>query len=518
MLATKWSEEFPNRLAAVIANSDISVSYAELARRSNRLARMIRDAGLRQGDHIAVFMENNIRYFEVVWAALRSGLYITPINSHLSAGEAGYILGDCQAKILISSHHLADVARDLPQHGRKGLVCLMTDGVVEGYASYEEAIAEYQPAPLEEEPFGSLMLYSSGTTGRPKGVLRPLSGLSATEYFKTPEGMMLQTLWGFDRESVYLSPAPLYHTAPMLFCVRTQGVGGTVVMMDKFDAEAALSAIERHKVTHSQWVPTMFNRLLRLPTCIRERYDLGSHKVAIHSAAPCPKEIKSQMFAWWGPIIYEYYSSTEATCFTHAPPDDWLAHPGTVGRPLLGALHICDETGAELPAGQTGIVYAEQTRANFVYHNDKRKTEEARHPEHDNWLAIGDMGYVDEDGFLYLTDRATFMIISGGVNIYPQEIENVLIMHDKVDDVAVIGVPNDEMGEEVKAIVQASDPGEAGPVLESELIAYARTRLAHYKCPKSVDFTTTLPRTSTGKLLKNTLRDRYWTGKSSKIV
>ncbi|MCY4056830.1 MAG: AMP-binding protein, partial [Gammaproteobacteria bacterium] len=268
----------------------------------------------------------------------------------------------------------------------------------------------------------------------------------------------------------------------------------------------------------SQWVPTMFTRMLKLPEADRSGFDLESHKVAIHAAAPISQEVKRQMLDWWGPILYEYYAGTELNGFTHCTPDEWLAHPGTVGRPLMGVIHICDEDGKELPAGEPGIIYFEMPEMPFEYLKDPEKTREAQHPEHANWSKLGDVGYVDDEGFLYLTDRATFMIISGGVNIYPQEIEDALIVHPRVMDVAVIGVPNPEMGEEVKAIVQPVEGVSADADLEAELIAYAREHIAHYKCPKSVDFRDELPRLPTGKLYKRLLKDEYWGKTGSRIV
>jgi fatty-acyl-CoA synthase len=362
------------------------------------------------------------------------------------------------------------------------------------------------------------MLYSSGTTGRPKGIVRPLANAKIYDEGATATGMLQKMLWGFDTDTIYLSPAPLYHSAPIGFCTATLALGGTVVMMPRFDEIGALEAIEKHAVTHSQWVPTMFTRMLKLPEDDRTGFDLSSHRVAIHAAAPCPAGVKQQMFDWWGPILYEYYAGTELNGFTHATPEDWLSHPGTVGKPLLGVIHICDDEGNELPPGEPGIVYFEMPEMPFSYHKDAEKTKGAQHPEHSNWSALGDVGYLDEDGYLFLTDRATFMIISGGVNIYPQEIEDAIILHPKVADVAVVGVPDDEMGEAVKAVVQPAAGIEPGPELEAELLAYTREHIAHYKCPKSVDFMDELPRLPTGKLYKRLIKDAYWGKKGSRIV
>ncbi|HLY78532.1 MAG TPA: AMP-binding protein, partial [Caulobacteraceae bacterium] len=315
-------------------------------------------------------------------------------------------------------------------------------------------------------------------------------------------------------DTVYLSPAPLYHAAPLGYVTNVLGHGGTVIMMERFDPEAALRYIEQYQVTHSQWVPTMFVRMLKLPPEARARHDLSSHQVAVHAAAPCPVDVKRQMIEWWGPIIHEYYAGTEGTGATIIDSTDWLAHPGSVGKPALGILHICDEEGTELPVGESGLIYFEREQMMFAYHNDPAKTRAAQHPAHDNWTSLGDVGYVDQEGYLYLTDRKAFMIISGGVNIYPQAIEDALILHPKVGDVAVFGVPNDEMGEEVKAVVEPAPGVPPSEELGAELIAFARERLAHYMTPRSVDFIEEMPRLPTGKLYKRLLKDQYWAGRA----
>ena len=517
MYPGKWGVETPDKAAIIQAVTGETVTHGELNERSNRLAQLLWARGLRPGDHVALFMENNLRYFEVVWAAMRSGLYLTTVNRYLTAEEAGYIVDNCEAKALIASHHLAAVAADVPTHAPGCNSWFICDGVVDGFESYEDATANHPAENLADEPAGAFMLYSSGTTGRPKGILRPLSGLKIHEDQGTVTGLQ-QMLWGIGDKTIYLSPAPLYHSAPVSFCTSVLSLGGTVVMMPRFDALGALKAIEEHRVTHSQWVPTMFSRMLKLPDEDRMAFDLSSHQVAIHAAAPCPELVKRQMFDWWGPIIYEYYAGTEVNGFTHVGPEDWLAHPGTVGKPLLGIVHICDEQGVELPVGEAGLVYFEMPEPPFRYYKDDAKTRSATHPEFPNWTALGDVGYVDADGFLYLTDRATFMIISGGVNIYPQEIEDAMIMHDKVADVAVIGVPDQEMGEAVKAVVQLADGVAASDAVAEELSAYTRDRIAHYKCPKSIDFIDELPRLPTGKLYKRLIKDKYWGKTGSRIV
>ena len=510
-----WADVAADRIAVINTQTGEAQTYRELNDRSNRLAQLFHRAGLRRGDHAAVFLENDIRYFEVVWAALRSGIYMTAINRYLTCEEAGYILDDCRAQVIVTSARMTE-AEGLQAHAPNCEVWLSIDGGLAGYEDYEAAIASCPAEPLPEEPSGALMLYSSGTTGRPKGIKRPLPE-GEIHSAETPLGGMQQMLWGFGEDTIYLSPAPLYHSAPLGFSIATQALGGTVAMMPKFDAEQALAAIEQYKVTHSQWVPTMFTRMLKLELP-RDKYDLSSLKVAIHAAAPCPRPVKEAMLDWWGDVIYEYYAGTELNGFTHVTPQAWREKPGTVGQALLGVIHICDEDGNELPPGKEGVVYFELPEMPFTYHNDDEKTKDTQHPEHANWTALGDVGYVDEDGFLFLTDRATFMIISGGVNIYPQEIEDAMTMHPKVDDVAVIGVPNPEMGEEVKAVVQLASGLEAGAEVEAELLAYCREHIAHYKCPKSIDFEAELPRLPTGKLYKRLLKDRYWGKGDSKIV
>jgi fatty-acyl-CoA synthase len=520
MYPGRYAQTCPNKAAAISARSGEVITYAELDARSNRLAQLLWAEGLRRGDHIAVFLDNNLRYFEVAWAAFRSGLYLTTVNRYLTPPEASYIVDDCGAQVLVSSRALHGVAVAIPERAPGCRRFLVVDGPPAGasnrFESYEKALDEHPAEPLEEEPLGELMLYSSGTTGRPKGITRPLSRHSVSDGLTL--NAALKGLFRVDASSVYLSPAPLYHAAPIGFCTAVQSLGGTVVMMERFDALEALQALEKYSITHSQWVPTMFTRMLKLPKEERACFDLSQHRVAIHAAAPCPRKVKEQMFEWWGPILHEYYGGTELNGLTYVGPEEWLAHPGTVGRAVIGKIRICDEDGNELPTGEPGIVYFERDKAPFAYHKDPKKTRSAQHPKHSGWTTLGDVGYVDDDGYLYLTDRASFMIISGGVNIYPQEIENELIMHPKVEDVAVIGVPNPEFGEEVKAIVQPIAGVRADEALAEELIAYMRERLAAYKCPRSIDFEKELPRLPTGKLYKRLLKDRYWGRGDSRIV
>ena len=512
-----WSKVFPSKPAVVHATSGDSVTYQELDDRSNQLAQLMWQQGLRRGDHISIFMENNLAFFDVVWAAFRSGLYLTTVNQYLTDDEAAYIVDNSESKVLVTSKLLSKVAANLPALCPAVERWLMVDGAVEGYEDYKEAISTFPAKNLDEQPAGTFMLYSSGTTGRPKGILKPLPSSLISDDNGALGGLQ-KSLWGFDDNSVYLSPAPLYHSAPVGFCTGVQALGGTVIMLPKFNELQALQAIQDYKVTHSQWVPTMFSRMLKVDKAEREIFDLSTLKVAVHAAAPCPRQVKQQMFDWWGPIIYEYYAGTEGNGMTHVTPEAWLSKPGTVGQSVVGTIHICDQAGNELPNGEPGLVYFELPHQPFSYLKDDRKTKDVQHPKHANWSALGDVGYVDDEGYLFLTDRATFMIISGGVNIYPQEIEDALTMHPKIEDIAVFGVPNEEMGEEVKAVVQPAAGVEAGHELAAELMAYARAQVAHYKCPKSIDFEAELPRLPTGKLYKRLLKDKYWGKKDTRIV
>jgi long-chain acyl-CoA synthetase len=499
------ARENPDKVAYVMATSGETVTYRELDERSNQLAHLFRSLGLRRGDHVALMLENHVTFFEVCWAAQRAGLYYTAISSRLTAGETAYILGDCGARVFITSDAQRDVATAVVADTPGVELRLMIDGDAPDHQRYDDAVRSLPTTPIDDEAEGQDMLYSSGTTGRPKGVKAPLP----EGPIGSPSGVLVlgQMLYGFDADAVYLSPAPLYHAAPLRFTMAVHRIGGTVVVMEHFDPEQFLALIERHRVTHTQVVPTMFVRMLKLPEEVRTRYDLSSLRAAIHAAAPCPIPVKEQMIEWWGPIIHEYYAGTEGNGFCAINSEEWMAHRGSVGKPLLGEVHIVGEDGRELPTGEAGTVYF-GGGADFEYHNDPEKTQNARNEA--GWSTLGDVGRVDEDGYLYLTDRKAYMIISGGVNIYPQEAENVLTMHPAVLDVAVLGVPNEDFGEEVKAVVQPVDMAAAGPELERELIEFCKTQLAAFKCPRSVDFREELPRHPTGKLYKRLLRDEYW--------
>jgi fatty-acyl-CoA synthase len=481
------------------------VTFGELEARANRLAHHFRAAGLVEGDAVAILMENNEHMHAVMWAARRAGLYYVPINIHLTAAEAAYIVDNSNAMAIVGSAKLhgalAGIGAELPN----GLpdVLLVVGGDLEGWQRYPECVADQPDTPIDDEIEGDLLQYSSGTTGRPKGIKRDLPHLPPAEV----PGLM-SALVGFwmHPDAVYLSPAPLYHTAPSVWSMQTQAGGITTVVLEKFDAEGALDAIQKHSVTHGQFVPVMFTRMLKLPEAVRGSYDVSSLERVMHAAAPCPVEIKKQMIDWWGPIVDEYYASSEAIGSTLITAEDWLTHPGSVGKSMMTPLHILDEDGNELPPGQAGEIYFEGG-LDFEYLNDPAKTASSR--DSHGWKTVGDIGYLDEDGYLYLTDRRHHMIISGGVNIYPQEAENMLVTHPKVMDAAVFGVPDDEMGQSVKGVVQTVDPADATDAFADELLVWLRDRLAHYKCPRTIAFEAELPRTDTGKLYKQSLIEKY---------
>jgi long-chain acyl-CoA synthetase len=504
------AQTHPDRPAYVMAATGEVVTYGALDAAANRLSQLFFAMGLRPGDHVALCLENHPRFLEIVWGAHYAGLYYTAASSRLTSAELSYIINDCGAKAFITSRYKAEQASEILAECAGVQRWLMLDGPIEGYESFEAAVAEYPAEPLADRQEGVDMLYSSGTTGRPKGVKVPLPG----QPLGNPPALntLTRMLFGFREEMVYLSPAPLYHAAPLRFNMSVHRYGGTAIVMEHFDPEDFLALVEKYRVTHTQVVPTMFVRMLKLPAEVRDRSDVSSLEFVVHAAAPCPIPVKEQMISWWGPIIHEYYAGTEGNGFCYVNSEDWLAHKGTVGRSLLGSLHIMDETGeTEMPIGESGTIYF-NSGSNFEYYKDSEKTKSSRNSQ--GWSTLGDVGYLDADGFLYLTDRKAFMIISGGVNIYPQEAENVLVTHPKVADVAVFGVPNEEFGEEVKAVVQPAGPLPATPAeakaLEQELIAYCKEQLAGLKCPRTIDFRAELPRHPTGKLYKRLLKDEYW--------
>ena len=505
-----------NQPAFIMADSGETVTYAELEARGNRLAHLLRATGLRRLDHYAIFMENNARFVECCAAGERSGLYYTCVNSFLTPGELAYIVNNSRSRVLITSRARREVAIAALHDCPNIELCLIVDGPGDGKSirNLDEATSPFPDAPISDEALGAGMLYSSGTTGRPKGVLRPLPDQPPAQGL--PLYAFLTKLWRIREGAIYLSPAPLYHSAPLAGVALTIRAGGTAIIMERFDERRFLQLVETHRVTHSQLVPTMFSRMLKLPEAERRRHDLSTLEVVIHAAAPCPEPVKAAMIDWWGPIILEYYGATEAIGFTFCDSAEWLAHRGTVGKTVFGELHILDDEMRDVPTGATGKLWF-KTASPFEYFDDPEKTASVRSAD-GSMSTTGDIGRVDADGYVYLTDRAAFMIICGGANIYPQECENLLITHPKVADAAVFGVPNEELGEEVKAVVQLMPDFSAGPEIAEELIAFCREHLAHLKCPRSIDFDPQLPRLPTGKLYKTPLRERYWKGHESRIL
>lgn len=499
----------PDKPAVIMDGSGKTITYRELDTRSNQLAQLWWKLGLRPGGHVAILAENTPHYYEVYWAAIRSGLYLTAINRFLSPEEVAYLIKDSGSTCLVTTKMLAETATEALELTSDCPHRFMMDGAAAGFESYESSIAEMPDTPLASQPRGDVMLYSSGTTGRPKGIKRSLTGLEIDDPKAIGISMLERHLLGMTEDSIYLSPAPLYHSAPLQWSTGVHELGGTVVVMEKFNAEHFLAAVEKHAITHTQVVPTMFVRMLKLPEEVRGRFDTSTLQNAVHAAAPCPVEVKRQMIEWWGPIICEYYAGTEGNGMTFIDSPQWIEHPGSVGKPMTGKPHICDDEGAELPVGESGLIYFERDAMPFEYHGDPEKTKSSQHPDHPNWSALGDVGYLDGDGYLYLTDRKAFMIISGGVNIYPQEIEDALIIHEKVADAAVFGLPDPEMGEFVQAVVQPAEGTPSDAAFEAELREYLRGAIAHYKVPRVIDFRPELPRLPTGKLYKRLLRDEY---------
>jgi long-chain acyl-CoA synthetase len=478
-----FAKTTPERAAIIMGGSGEIVTYRQLDERSNQFAHYLRDIDLGSGDVVAILMDNNARYHEVAWGVRRIGRYFTPVNSHLTADEVAYVVNDSGATVVVANAGLADLARALtpetvPDVKRR----LFIGGDLDGWTSYDSAVS-----------------------GKPKGIRRTLSG-SPVNIARDSTVAFLRAI-GFSEGDRYLSPAPLYHSAPIFWTMAVHRLGGTAVVMEKFDPEQALSLIERYSISHGQMVPTMFVRMLKLESATRDKYDLSSLKQVIHAAAPCPVDVKRAMIEWWGPIISEFYASSEGAGATFISASDWMEHPGSVGKAMLGPVYVLDDDGHEMPPGEVGTIWADAPQR-FDYVNDEEKTTQQRSDR--GWSTVGDVGYLDDEGYLYLTDRKAYMIISGGVNIYPQEAEDVLVGHPKVYDVAVFGVPNSEFGEEVKGVVQPLSMDDAGPALEADLIAYCKSKLASYKCPRTIDFDPALPRSDAGKLYKRRLKDRYW--------
>ncbi len=491
-----------------MAGSGEALTFGQLDQASNRNAHAFRSLGVKVGVHVAFLMENRLDLLALTWAAQRSGIIFTLISRYLTPDEAAYIVKDCGAHVFITSDRYGETAAHIRDIVGEDVHYMMVGEAQEGFKSWEELAQQMPSIPVPDEQAGTAMLYSSGTTGRPKGIVRDFrhTGIESLSPVTLP---VCETLAGMSADSTYLSPAPLYHSAPLSVAMVAAGLGATTIVMERFDEEEMLRIVEAHRITHTQMVPTMFVRLLKLPAEIRTRYDIDSLQGAIHVAAPCPVEIKKRMIDWWGPILVEYYAGTEGNGVTACTSQQWLSHPGTVGKPLYGAVHILDDKGTPLPAGEVGDVYFDAGQT-FWYHNDPEKTASAFTLH--GWSTLGDIGWMDDDGYLFLTDRRSYTIISGGVNVYPQETEDLLVSHPAVTDVAVFGVPNEELGEEVKAIVQPTVWDDQGAGLEAELIAYCRTKLSAIKTPKSIEFRKELPRTPTGKLMKRHLKAEYWPG------
>ena len=494
----------PDHPAVIMAGSGEQMTYAQMDEASDRFAQLLRAHGLGEGDSFAVLLENRIEYFTLIWGSQRAGTMLVPVSTRLTAPEIAYILRDSETRLFITSTAYQDVLVDICAE-MPDLAVLVIGAQDEN--DFAAALEQQPPEPIADQSAGVVMLYSSGTTGRPKGI-RPAPPEDSDVQAAVP--LMGLAIMGAgmpaDGSMVYLSPAPMYHAAPIGWCSVAHRLGGTVVVMEKFDPETALAAIEKYKVTDSQWVPTHFVRFLKLDPAIRTRYDLSSHKRALHAAAPCPVPIKRDMIEWWGPIINEYYAGSEGIGMTLVKAEDWLAHPGTVGKAIYGTLHVCGPDGEEIAAGQDGLIYFENALLPS-YHNDEGKTKEAMNAH--GWMTLGDIGHINEEGFLFLTDRKSHMIISGGVNIYPQEIENLLVTHDKVMDAAVIGAPCPDLGEQVVAVVQPIDMGDAGADFEAELRDFLAPNLSKIKMPKLFDFRPELPREANGKLYKRELRDEF---------
>ena len=518
MYPGKLAKKYEDRPAFIMASTGETVTYKEFEARSNQLAHFFREEGLKKGDHYSVFMENNNRYLESNSAGERAGLIYTCINSYLKDEELAYILVNSDAKILITSISKLDIVETAAKQCTilKKILVVGAEGkqLPDGMYDFVTAISRFPTSPIPDENLGAAMLYSSGTTGRPKGILRPLPDQKPDE--PLPIMGFLSNLWNYSEDMIYLSPAPLYHSAPQAANSLAIRKGATTVIMEKFEPLEYLSLIEKYSITHSQLVPTMFSRMLKLSDEEKNRFDLSSLKYALHAAAPCPEQVKRQMIEWWGPIICEYYGATEAFGFAYCDTKEWLEHPGTVGKIMIGELTVMDDEMKEMPVGEPGTLWFKPA-SEFNYHKEPEKTAEAYSADK-SLTTVGDVGYLDEDGFLYLTDRKAFMIISGGVNIYPQECEDLLISHPKVFDAAVFGVPNQDLGEEVKAVVQPVESSMPKEDLAGELLEYLHANLSRQKVPRSIDFVTELPRLPTGKLYKRVLRDKYWGEGKSRII
>ncbi|MBV1917669.1 MAG: acyl-CoA synthetase [Sphingomonadaceae bacterium] len=503
-----WAAKTPDTPALIMAGSGETVTFAELERASNRGAQLLRSLGLKRGDGFALWSTNNARFHEITWSMQRSGLYMTPIASKLKAEETAYIVNDSGARVLIVDAEVPHAKALIDQISTlcpniETVFCL--NGALGDLEQWEDATAKMPDTEIADQSCGQPMIYSSGTTGRPKGIRKDLP----EQPFDQHNPPFYNPFSPVEAGTGYMTTAPMYHVGTLMMTLQEQQMGATIILMEKFDAEGLLRAVDRYHPTRSQFVPTMFIRLLKLPPEVRAKYDVSSLNLAIHSAAPCPLKVKYEMIEWFGPILFDIYGGTESAGATVITSKEWLKKPGSVGRSVEGIIRICGDSGDELPIGETGTIFFE-TSNDFSYYNDPEKTKESRNPKHPGWRTYGDIGHVDEDGYLFLSDRRAFMVISGGVNIYPQEAENALILHPKVQDAAVFGVPDADLGEVVKAVIQPADWSDAGPEMEAELIAYCKSQLSTLKCPKTVDFEKELPRDITGKMMKQQLRASYW--------
>ncbi len=508
-----YAAERPSRVAAIDA-SGRTITAGELCARANRLVNALRRRGIRHGDAIAVLLENRIEFLELYFAATQAGWYITPINTHLSSREVAYILQDCEAKAFFCSEQTAALAGEAADQVGFGHSARYATSATESFASIESLIENASAEAPIERVAGAAMTYTSGTTGHPKGVRRPLAAEVTPEVAAERNALFLSLFGITPHDGVHLVSSPLYHTAVLNFCTNHMHFGHTVVLTDKWSPEAMLRQIARYRITSSHMVPTQFRRLLALPTEARNAYDISSLKQMIHSAAPCPIDIKRKMIEWWGPVILEYYAASEGGG-TMIASDEWLKHPGSVGRAWpISKIRILRDDATECQPREVGTVYMSMAGHKFEYFKDKAKTQSSWQGDE---FTVGDAGYLDEDRYLYLCDRKSDMIISGGVNIYPAEIEAVLALHPKVGDVAVFGIPDDDWGEQIKAVIEPSEGVTASAALADELIGYCREQIAAFKCPRSIDFCDALPRDPNGKLYKRKLRDPYWADRPTQI-
>ncbi len=493
---------WPDKICAIFPDTGEALSFGQLDAAANQIANGLVALGLQPGEGIALLLENGPEFLWLTYGAKRAGLMVTPLSIHLRPNEVAHVLRDSGARLLVASSTLGELvaALDLSEVPHR----YSAGGAITGFTPLD-ALRTGQPRtwPPGERPLGREFLYSSGTTGLPKGIRRP--PIPFADRLKPEFDMTWKGFYGFDEATVYLSPAPLYHAAPNRYVQRAMDHGGTAVILRKFDAERCLALIAEHRITHSQWVPTMFVRMLALPGEVRARHDLSSHRCAIHAAAPCPVPVKRAMIEWWGPVIREYYAGSEGIGTVFIDSETWLTKPGSVGRPAYGRVHILDDEGHPLPPGETGRIWFEGG-AKFAYHNDPEKTAAAYNER--GWATLHDLGWLDAEGFLFLSDRRADLILSGGVNIYPAEIEAVLMTHPRVSEVAVIGVKDEEFGERPRALVVPRG-GTGDAALAEELIALCRRELAGPKVPRAVEFLDELPRSEAGKLLRRVLKERY---------